>query len=333
MTQKLVYKNNRYSFCSISECTQHDAAAIWAHLIPTIGYVMEISTQIDTIHFISDSPTSQYRNRFIFYMISQLYRDFPQLKSITWNYLEAGHGKGAPDGVGAVLKRTADQVVRFGSDVESLNTFLACLRPRVKIEIRVVSKNDIAARCFPKTVKTAKKTMMVHQVLWSFGNSKLSLRKLSCFRCNNEVICSHSKHIGYYDIPSCEGVNTDQFKSFLDENTTSELIQEITDTSFAFTSSEPLVSSENHSSKRPDSPIVKILSNINVTDWDNRKFYIHKKNLAKMKANNNKTYHTDFEKFIMMYKDENGDDAKENKDEELDEKKTVAVIWTRVMVI
>lgn len=266
-------------------------------------------------------------------MISQLYREFPQLKSITWNYLEAGHGKGAPDGVGAVLKRTADQVVRFGSDVESLNTFLACLRPRVKIEIRVVSKNDIAARCFPKTVKTAKKTMMVHQVLWSFGNSKLSLRKLSCFRCNNEVICSHSKHIGYYDIPSCEGVNTDQFKSFLDENTTSELIQEITDTSFAFTSSEPLVSSENHSSKRPDSPIVKILSNINVTDWDNRKFYINKQNLAKMKANNNKTYHTDFEKFIMMYKDENGDDAKENKDEELDEKKTVAVIWTRVMVI
>lgn len=319
----------QYSFCTISECTQHDAAAIWAHLIPTIGYVMEISSQIDTVHFISDSPTSQYRNRFIFYMISQLYREFPQLKSITWNYLEAGHGKGAPDGVGAVLKRTADQVVRFGSDVDSLDAFLACLRPRIKMEIRIVSRNDIIARNFPKTLQAAKGTMMVHQVLWSFGSSKLSLRKLSCFRCNNEVVCTHSKHIGYYDIPYCDEVNTDQFQSFIDENTTPEFIQEINDTSFTITPSDPSISSKNHSLKRPHSPIVKILSDINVTDWDSRKFYVHKKNLANMKKDNNKTYHTDFEKFVMNYKGENGDNTKENKDEiseEHEEKKTKILI-------
>lgn len=293
----------QYSFCTVSECTQHDAAAIWAHLIPTIGYVMEISTQIDTIHFISDSPTSQYRNRFIFYMISQLYRDFPQLKSVIWNYLEAGHGKGAPDGVGAVLKRTADQYVRFGSDVDSLDTFLTCLRSRVKIEIRVVTRSDIVAKSFPTTLKPAKGTMMVHQALWSYGCSKITLRKLSCFLCNNQAICCHGKHIGYYEIPCNEEVNTSQFQSFLDENTTPELIQEISETDFQIHSDHSV------SSNRPHSPKVKILSDINVTDWVNRRFYINEEDRAKLNTCNN-TFQTGFKEFIKCDSD---NDAKENR--------------------
>ncbi|GBP52511.1 hypothetical protein EVAR_32067_1 [Eumeta japonica] len=39
----------------------------------------------------------------------------------TWNYHEAGHGKGAPDGVGAVCKRSADRLVGSGNDISSLN--------------------------------------------------------------------------------------------------------------------------------------------------------------------------------------------------------------------
>lgn len=48
-------------------------------------------------------------------MISQLYKDFPQIHSITWNYSEAGHGKGAPDGVGATIKRTVDSYVNHST--------------------------------------------------------------------------------------------------------------------------------------------------------------------------------------------------------------------------
>lgn len=58
-----------YSICSISECNRHDAGAVWAHITPVLGYIKEISSLIDTVHFVSDSPSSQYRNRYIFYMI------------------------------------------------------------------------------------------------------------------------------------------------------------------------------------------------------------------------------------------------------------------------
>lgn len=37
--------------------------------------------------------------------------------SLTWNYSESGHGKGAPDGVGGTLKRTADQLIAEGKDL------------------------------------------------------------------------------------------------------------------------------------------------------------------------------------------------------------------------
>ena len=36
----------------------------------------------------------------------------------TWNYLEAGHGKGAADGIGAAIKRQADSIVNVsGKDI------------------------------------------------------------------------------------------------------------------------------------------------------------------------------------------------------------------------
>ncbi|CAH2101592.1 unnamed protein product [Euphydryas editha] len=60
----------------------------------------------------TDSPSSQYRNKYIFYIMTQLQNVFSSLKSVTWNYQEVGHGKGTPDGVGAVVKRTADYQVK-----------------------------------------------------------------------------------------------------------------------------------------------------------------------------------------------------------------------------
>jgi hypothetical protein len=41
----------------------------------------------------------------------------------TWNYVEVGHGKGAPDGVGGALKRSADAAVAMGTDVPDAVSF------------------------------------------------------------------------------------------------------------------------------------------------------------------------------------------------------------------
>lgn len=59
------------------------------------------------------------------------------MKSVTWNYLESGHGIGAPDGIGAVVKRTADLQVKCGRDVGDFSTFLAVVRENDKnVEIK-----------------------------------------------------------------------------------------------------------------------------------------------------------------------------------------------------
>ncbi|OWR42782.1 hypothetical protein KGM_211517 [Danaus plexippus plexippus] len=105
------------SVCTISRCIRHDVAATWAHLIPLIQRALDINPFNTTIHFLTDSPVSQYRNKYMFYIITTIQNDFDFISRITWNYTEAGHGKGAPDGVGAVLKRTADKMVSYGRDI------------------------------------------------------------------------------------------------------------------------------------------------------------------------------------------------------------------------
>lgn len=72
------------AFCSISPSRRHDPTAIWAHLDPVLG------------------------------MIRQTYLE---VKKLNWNYFEAGHGKGAPDGVGGELKRSEDRAIKHRGDI------------------------------------------------------------------------------------------------------------------------------------------------------------------------------------------------------------------------
>ena len=63
---------------------------------------------------------------------------YPNIIKYTWNYHEACHGKGAPDGVGATCKRTAYQVITTGGDVTDLKEFVAIIRercPSIKVDV------------------------------------------------------------------------------------------------------------------------------------------------------------------------------------------------------
>lgn len=66
--------------------------------------------ELKTIHYLTDSPTSQYRNKTIFQLLSLHESEFNV--TTTWNYLEAGHGKGPCDGLGASVKRSASLAVK-----------------------------------------------------------------------------------------------------------------------------------------------------------------------------------------------------------------------------
>ncbi|KAL4720332.1 hypothetical protein ACJJTC_012445 [Scirpophaga incertulas] len=95
----------------------------------------------------------------------------PFAQLVTWNYQEAGHGKGAPGGIGAVIKRTADY--------------------RVKFEEHEIKMKDLM---LPKDIATFKGTLEVHQVVWSSDSTYLEFRKQSCFECLN-FACVHDKHL------------------------------------------------------------------------------------------------------------------------------------------
>lgn len=180
------------SFCTISESLEHNAAAIWAHLNPIIQAYCE--KNIDSIHFLSDAPATQYRNKFMFsFFTNQLEIIFPQIRYSTWNFHEAGHGKGAPDGIGGVCKRSADRVVAQGKDISNFKTLIEVLRSSCPGVTFYEIKSDDIIR-FANIIKSSKViqftgTMKVHQITTHCGSHKLWLRSLSCFKCDK--FCSH----------------------------------------------------------------------------------------------------------------------------------------------
>lgn len=172
-------------FCSISESLNHEVAGIWAHLKPVLQFLKD-NFKIDILHFISDSPSGQYRNKTMFYFLAcQLPKMYPTLTSFTWNYWEAGHGKGAPDGVGAVCKRTADRMVKEGKDVASLCDLESYLKNNVNgVTIYVVDEgdvNEISKSFESEKIQKLKGTMKVHQVVSKESLDILEFRELSFF--------------------------------------------------------------------------------------------------------------------------------------------------------
>lgn len=134
-------KNSVISHCTMSSDLSHNAGEIWAHLKPVLA---SLPSSIQHIHFLSDGPVTQYRNKSIFYVLGCKLQDmYPNVIKYTWNYHEAGHGKGAPDGVGATCKRTADQLIAKG-DITNLKKFVSVIRQRCPgIRAAVVESSEI----------------------------------------------------------------------------------------------------------------------------------------------------------------------------------------------
>lgn len=194
------------ALCTMSSCLRHDAISIWEHLMPVLRFIEDNCSEVDTIHFLSDSPSGQYRNCKMFYVISKLHWHFPSLRLVTWNYSESGHGKGAPDGVGGVLKRTADQIVARGRDIADLETLFSVLKSNVPgVICEVIDESGIQQKdMLVPTLRSFKGTMRVHQAVWD-ANDKytVALRSVSCTSgecAATSIRCYHGKHVGFFCI-------------------------------------------------------------------------------------------------------------------------------------
>ncbi|KAJ4940403.1 hypothetical protein JOQ06_026706 [Pogonophryne albipinna] len=104
------------TFCALSPSMKHDPPAIWAQLEPVLQFLKENHARIKKLFFISDGRTMQYRGKKNFFLLSTI--PFRMgFTAVNWSFLEAGHGKGLADGVGATMKRTADSQVARGTDI------------------------------------------------------------------------------------------------------------------------------------------------------------------------------------------------------------------------
>lgn len=186
---------------------RHDAAAVWVHIVPLLLEIEKLAPQVNTLHIVSDSPSAQYRNKKIFYIISQLKSYCTSLSSIFWHYCECGHGKGAPDGVGGVIKRMADKFVAYGNDIITIESLIEHLQSSVKaIKIFRVEYYEITEKdwLIPNTLVSFPGTMRVHQAVWTDSwPLTIALRTLSCveLQCqNNSLECPHGKHLDFYNL-------------------------------------------------------------------------------------------------------------------------------------
>ena len=181
------------TFCSISTSLRHDPSAIWAHLLPIFEKIKTEFPQVDTVHIMSDGPTTQYRNKKNFFLFEYFMKKYNFSKA-TYNFSECGHGKSIADGVGGLIKRTADQAVAHGKDVHDIETFVDTVK-HTKTEVFVIQEDQITVmdKLFPEhNLKAIPQTMKLHQLAWSINNEyRFNLRALSCLRCRNEYECCH----------------------------------------------------------------------------------------------------------------------------------------------
>ncbi|KAJ8720790.1 hypothetical protein PYW08_006255 [Mythimna loreyi] len=184
------------SFCTVSEYLNHSPIYICAHLQPIIKMIKTLVPTLKVLHVLSNGPSTQYKNKTMFYLIGAYLGKETQADNIMWHFSESGHGKGAPDGIGGCLKRTADKYVAKGNDVSNIDGFIKCVNENCK-GIKVIKIDDTVAKDIEIKIQNCDirpfcGTMQVHQVTWDKLEPRtLHFRRLSCITCHPSAKCHH----------------------------------------------------------------------------------------------------------------------------------------------
>lgn len=115
-TGMVYWKGEAQSLCTMSDDNSHQPPAIWAHLSPLIEMIKKRKPNVDTLHFFTDGPSSQYRQKNNFYLLDYFTKTYGFQYSM-WSLDEAHHGKSVADGIGGTVKRNLDKKVCLGVDI------------------------------------------------------------------------------------------------------------------------------------------------------------------------------------------------------------------------
>lgn len=187
-------------FSTVSPSKEKCPAAIWAHLAPVLDLVKASHPNVSRVHFFSDGPCTQYRQKGNFYLFCTELQQWG-FQSGTWNFFEASHGKGAPDGVGGLLKRTADRLVSHGADIPNAEVFFQTLLEQTSVKMFYISEDDVAEalKKMPDTLPVVPSTMRIHQVTTSTRGG-ISYRDVSCLCSTQRILqcqCHNTKKFNF----------------------------------------------------------------------------------------------------------------------------------------
>lgn len=178
------------TFCTVSKSKRHDPVAIVAHIKPILE--RHITDKTIHLHVKSDGPSTQYRSRNMFFSICKnISAIAPQIKYITWNYSESGHGKSEADAVGGATKRALDSALAHGKDVNTMETAMDILRSKCQAtHFELIPEAVIEESKKIPEVEPFQGTQQVHQVLWTSEKpEELTMRSISCYSCVSD--CPH----------------------------------------------------------------------------------------------------------------------------------------------
>lgn len=170
------------SYVWITDVLQHSFPTTYSFLELLMAELKKTYPALSICHFISDSPTSQYRNRFVCAMIARFRALFGVYAS--WSWLEKGHGKGPCDGVGGAVKKLADGLVKKAQIIDSADKF--CTEVSEANSVITLLKVDKAtidtnAAKILKWQSGKIKGIMDSHIATGIGK-RLHLRATSCFK-------------------------------------------------------------------------------------------------------------------------------------------------------
>ena len=168
----------------VSEVLNHNSSMVQAILEKVILWVKEVNPVVKFVHYWTDSPTSQYRNKMMFDVVanhSHLYG-----LDASWHFFEAGHGKGACDGIGGVVKRTADTAIKSGKvNITCAKDFHEWgLKSDSKIKYQFISRAEYEKarernETRQKHLNAVKGTLKIHAVA-GINDREIMVRDTTC---------------------------------------------------------------------------------------------------------------------------------------------------------
>ena len=181
------HNKSHKSVVGISDLNIHNAGMIVSMVPNLIPIIKSEYPELQYVHNLTDSPTSQYGNKSILEFLTRHKTLFGV--NARWDFLESGHGKGPCDGLGGSVKRSADMAVKQGRVIiQNAKDFYAWAGGQSETNTSVsyfyVSQetyfnyaNEMKERI--TNLKAVTGTFKLHSVV-PVGESKIASHDLSC---------------------------------------------------------------------------------------------------------------------------------------------------------